>query len=119
MVCPNDGAAFAKWSNTVWRASSVFARSAHSSAKSCSRISSSIIVVWGEEVTEIEDTSISLELDVDAFGSSLVSLSMVPKKVAKSVGVNTQPCFTLFPMGSNTLHLHYFTTYYTTINMLR
>ena len=68
---------------------------------------------------EIEDTSISLELDVDAFGLSLVSLSMAPKKVAKSVGVNTQPYFTLFPMGSSTLHLHYFTTYYTTFNMLQ
>ena len=48
------------------------AKGAQSSAKSNSRMSSSIILV---EATEIEDTSIGSEPDVDAFGQFFLSLS--------------------------------------------
>ena len=48
------------------------AKGAQSSAKSNSRMSSSIILV---EAMEIEDTSIGSETDIDAFGQFFLSLS--------------------------------------------
>ena len=99
---PNSREASAKQHVTRWRARSVWATRAASSAKRRSWISLSCVLVWALRHRRLKRLPSRRYLTYTPSSSSkstVACLSIMLKKILKRVGARTQPCFTPLEMG--------------------